>query len=137
MYGTIGEFLKNLKIYSRFSESYRYFKTPNEPYQVDFRQIEILFYSNFQADPIIYQSLNNGEYIHKSDFYAVLQNIICLKLEKISVQALSIIAVHLKNRETLGESQAVEFVKIEGETLERIGNDLRGEINKRRMDVRS
>ncbi|KAF1763984.1 hypothetical protein GCK72_003930 [Caenorhabditis remanei] len=35
MYGTVGEFLKNLKIYSRFSESYRYFKTPNEPYQAD------------------------------------------------------------------------------------------------------
>ncbi|EFP09062.1 hypothetical protein CRE_22518 [Caenorhabditis remanei] len=115
MYGTVGEFLKNLKIYSRFSESYRYFKTPNEPYQ---------------ASPIIYYNLDNGEYIQKSDFYAVLQNIICLKLGNISVQALSIISTHLKNRET----GTVEFVKIKGETLERMEIDLRVEMNKRRME---
>ncbi|EFP09028.1 hypothetical protein CRE_22525 [Caenorhabditis remanei] len=59
MYGSADELAQNLKIYQNFPNSYRLFKTEFEPYT---------------TTTTLYRSLKNQEYICKSDFFVILQN---------------------------------------------------------------
>ncbi|EFP09034.1 hypothetical protein CRE_22512 [Caenorhabditis remanei] len=117
MYGTAREFAENLKIYGNFTGSHVFFGAIDEPYQ---------------TSPIIYRSLNNQEYIYKSDLLVILHNIINQINPNFPFEAVSIIAFSLKSLEEK-VTDNMEFVRFDQEILEEIEKELREEIDKNTM----
>uniref|UniRef100_A0A1I7UP25 Exocyst subunit Exo70 family protein n=1 Tax=Caenorhabditis tropicalis TaxID=1561998 RepID=A0A1I7UP25_9PELO len=107
MYGSPGELIQNLRIYSDFPSNHQLF--------------EFDVTESYNTRVIKYQSLSGDSFIYKQDMFSLMQRMMTKQLEDETLQ--SILIIFLKYYEGF-LAESCEFIKYDAEWINKLEKDL-------------
>ncbi|EFO96119.1 hypothetical protein CRE_22673 [Caenorhabditis remanei] len=110
MYGSAKELAENIKIFRSFSDSFRFFKDQQYP---------------FNATPVIYNSLNGEKYLCKPDIYTIIQNIALHTINHHKSLGFHLMLAKVLRSKIVLTDGHLEFVKFDEKMFDEIEKEMR------------